>query len=147
MAETETVKKTTTQKPKEKKHTEYRATGKRKSAIARINLKPGSGRILVNDHSDDEYFGRATSRMIVRQPFEATGTTEKFDVFANVKGSGLSSQAGAVRHGIARALIIMNADLRKPLKSAGFLTRDAREKERRKVGCRKARRRPQYSKR
>jgi len=131
----------------EKKTTEFWATGKRKSAIARIRLRPGNGNIIVNDRSDDEYFGRATSRMIVRQPFETTGTLDKFDVLANVYGSGISSQAGAVRHGIARALISMNTDLRKPLKSAGFLTRDAREKERRKVGRRKARRRPQYSKR
>jgi small subunit ribosomal protein S9 len=143
MAETQTG----TQKEKKAKTTEFWATGKRKSAIARIRLKPGSGSITVNSQSSDDYFGRATSRMIIKQPFEITGTVEKFDVFANVCGSGLSSQAGAVRHGISRALIEMNSDLRKPLKAAGFLTRDAREKERRKVGLRKARRRPQYSKR
>lgn len=143
----EIITKTTTPKSKEKKKAEFWATGKRKSAIARIRLRPGNGSILVNQRPDNEYFGRETLRMIVRQPFDATGTNDKFDVMANVQGSGLSSQAGAVRHGIARALLSMNADLRKPLKTAGFLTRDAREKERRKVGRRKARRRPQYSKR
>lgn len=143
----EIITKTTTPKSKEKKKAEFWATGKRKSAIARIRLRPGNGNILVNQRPDKEYFGRETLRMIVRQPFDATGTNDKFDVMANVQGSGLSSQAGAVRHGIARALLSMNADLRKPLKTAGFLTRDAREKERRKVGRRKARRRPQYSKR
>ncbi len=141
MAETQTT------TAKEKKRAEFWATGKRKTAIARIRLKPGVGEILVNEQAADAYFGRATSRMIIRQPFEITGTNEKFDVIAQVDGSGLSSQAGAIRHGISRALITMNPDLRKPLKSAGFLTRDAREKERRKVGLRKARRRPQYSKR
>lgn len=135
------------QKDKKTKTNEFWATGKRKSAIARIRIRPGIGTITVNKKPADEYFGRATSRMIIKQPFEVTGTTEKFDVFANVCGSGLSSQAGAVRHGISRALIEMNPDLRKPLKAGGYLTRDAREKERRKVGLRKARRRPQYSKR
>jgi small subunit ribosomal protein S9 len=143
----ETITKTTTPKSKEKKRAEFWATGKRKSAVARVRLRPGNGNITVNDRPDNDYFGRDTSRMIVRQPFEVTGTNDKFDVLVNVTGSGLSSQAGAVRHGISRALISMNADLRKPLKTSGFLTRDAREKERRKVGCRKARRRPQYSKR
>lgn len=131
----------------DKKKNLFLAKGKRKSATARVRLQPGTGIITVNKRPSDEYFGRATSRMIIQQAFEITGTTEKFDVAANVDGSGLSSQAGALRHGISRALIAMNPDLRKPLKSAGFLTRDAREKERRKVGCRKARRRPQYSKR
>ena len=134
-------------KEKKKKNNEFWANGKRKSAIARVRLKPGNGTIIVNKRPSDEYFGRATSRMIIQQAFEVTGTVEKFDVTVNVDGSGLSSQAGALRHGISRALIAMNPDLRKPLKAAGFLTRDAREKERRKVGCRKARRRPQYSKR
>jgi len=123
------------------------AKGKRKTAIARVRLTPGTGIVTVNKRPSGEYFGRATSRMIIQQAFEITGTQEKFDVAANVVGSGLSSQAGALRHGISRALLAMNPDLRKPLKAAGFLTRDAREKERRKVGCRKARRRPQYSKR
>lgn len=131
----------------DKKKNLFLAKGKRKSATARVRLQPGTGVITVNKRPSDEYFGRATSRMIIQQAFEITGTTEKFDVAANVDGSGLSSQAGALRHGISRALIIMNPDLRKPLKAAGFLTRDAREKERRKVGCRKARRKPQYSKR
>jgi len=140
MAELETA-------ARDKKRTEFIATGKRKTAIARVRLRSGNGTITVNDCPSDEYFGRPTSRMLILQPFEVTGTKEKFDVDINVVGSGSSSQAGAVRHGIARALIAMNPDLRKPLKTAGFLTRDAREKERRKVGCRKARRRPQYSKR
>ena len=131
----------------DKKKNLFLAKGKRKSATARVRLTPGTGIVTVNKRPSDEYFGRATSRMIIQQAFEITGTTEKFDVAANVDGSGLSSQAGALRHGISRALIIMNPDLRKPLKAAGFLTRDAREKERRKVGCRKARRKPQYSKR
>ena len=131
----------------DKKKNLFLAKGKRKSATARVRLQPGTGIITVNKRPSDEYFGRATSRMIIQQAFEITGTTDKFDVAVNVDGSGLSSQAGALRHGISRALIIMNPDLRKPLKAAGFLTRDAREKERRKVGCRKARRRPKYSKR
>ena len=130
-----------------KKKNIFWAKGKRKTATARVRLQPGTGIITVNKRPSDEYFGRATSRMIIQQAFEVTGTQEKFDVAANVDGSGLSSQAGALRHGISRALIEMNPDLRKPLKTAGFLTRDAREKERRKVGRRKARRRPQYSKR
>jgi len=132
---------------KKKKDNIFWAKGKRKTATARVRLTPGTGVVTVNRRPSNEYFGRATSRMIIAQAFEVTGTQEKFDVTANVDGSGLSSQAGALRHGISRALIEMNPDLRKPLKAAGFLTRDAREKERRKVGCRKARRRPQYSKR
>jgi small subunit ribosomal protein S9 len=132
---------------KDKKKNIFWAKGKRKTATARVRLQPGTGVVTVNNRPSGEYFGRATSRMIIQQAFEITGTAEKFDVAANVDGSGLSSQAGALRHGISRALIAMNPDLRKPLKAAGFLTRDAREKERRKVGCRKARRRPQYSKR
>lgn len=123
------------------------ATGKRKTSIARVRLHAGDGKIIVNEKPSETYFGRQTLQMIIKQPFEVTGTLGKFDAAVNVLGGGIASQAGAVRHGIARALLEMNADLRKPLKTAGFLTRDAREKERRKVGRRKARRRPQYSKR
>ncbi len=145
---TETTTTTETTAPaREKKRTEFNSTGKRKTSIARIRLRPGEGAITVNGKVAKEYFARPTLDMRVNQPFSVTGTAGKFDVFANVIGGGCSSQAGAVRHGIARALIRMNPDLRKPLKTEGLLTRDAREKERRKVGCRKARRRPQYSKR
>lgn len=132
---------------REKKRTEFTATGKRKTSIARIRMRPGKGTITVNEKVSAEYFTRPTLQMMVDRPFEVTGTTGKFDIFANVSGGGIAGQAGALRHGIARALITMNPDLRKPLKNNGLLTRDAREKERRKVGCRKARRRPQYSKR
>lgn len=130
-----------------KKSSEFTATGKRKTSIARVRLVPGDGKVVINKKSYEEYFGRPTLLMAVNRPFEITGTTGKFDVKVNVIGGGISSQAGAVRHGISRALLTMNADLRKPLKNDGLLTRDAREKERRKVGRRKARRRPQYSKR
>lgn len=130
-----------------KKRTEFQATGKRKTSIARVRLFAGEGTVTVNDRTLTEYFPRPTLQMAVNRPFEVTGTTGKFDALVNVCGGGIAGQAGAVRHGISRALIAMNADLRKPLKGEGLLTRDAREKERRKVGCRKARRRPQYSKR
>jgi small subunit ribosomal protein S9 len=130
-----------------KKRAEFCSTGKRKTSVARIRLCPGEGTITVNERPFQEYFPRPTLQMAVSRPFEVTGTAGKFDVAANVNGGGIAGQAGAVRHGIARALIAMNADLRKPLKTDGLLTRDAREKERRKVGRRKARRRPQYSKR
>ncbi len=133
--------------PRQKKRPDFMATGKRKNCIARVRLHPGEGKILVNEKPAETYFGRQTLQMIIRQPFEVTGTLGKYDAEINVCGGGIAGQAGAVRHGIARALLEMNADLRKPLKTAGFLTRDAREKERRKVGRRKARRRPQYSKR
>lgn len=132
---------------REKKRTEFCATGKRKTSIARIRLRPGKGDVLVNETKVEAYFTRPTLQMAVNRPFVVTGTTGKFDIVANVCGGGIAGQAGAVRHGIARALITMNPDLRKPLKVDGLLTRDAREKERRKVGRRKARRRPQYSKR
>lgn len=135
------------QTTKEKKHAEFPASGKRKTSIARVRLSAGTGNIVVNGKTYVDYFTRPTLRMMVMRPFEITGTTGKFDVSVNVCGGGVAGQAGAVRHGISRALINMNADLRKPLKSDGLLTRDAREKERRKVGRRKARRRPQYSKR
>jgi small subunit ribosomal protein S9 len=130
-----------------KKRTEFWATGKRKCAIARVRLRPGEGKITVNERPFQEFFPRPTLQLAVNRPFEVTGTGGKFDVDVTVDGGGIAGQAGAVRHGIARALIGMNQDLRKPLKTDGLLTRDAREKERRKVGRRKARRRPQYSKR
>ena len=133
--------------PREKKRAIFTATGKRKCCIARVRLQAGDGKIIVNDKPAESYFGRQTLQMIIRQPFEVTGTAGKFDTDINVCGGGVAGQAGAVRHGISRALLEMNPDLRKPLKVAGYLTRDAREKERRKVGRRKARRRPQYSKR
>ena len=122
-------------------------TGRRKTATARVNLKPGSGRITVNDRSLDEFFGRETGRMIVRQPLEAVKLVNKFDIAVTVGGGGITGQAGAIRHGITRALIEYDESLRKPLRDAGFVTRDAREVERKKVGRRKARRGTQYSKR
>ena len=122
-------------------------TGRRKTATARVYLKPGSGRITVNDRSLDEFFGRETGRMIVRQPLEAVKLVSKFDIAVKVDGGGITGQAGAIRHGITRALIEYDESLRKPLRDAGFVTRDAREVERKKVGRRKARRGTQYSKR
>jgi len=122
-------------------------TGRCKTATARVYLKPGSGRITVNDRSLDEFFGRQTGRMIVRQPLEAVKLLSRFDIAVKVDGGGTTGQAGAIRHGITRALIEFDESLRKPLRDAGFVTRDAREVERKKVGRRKARRRPQYSKR
>jgi len=127
---------------------EYYGTGKRKSSVARVHLRPGSGEVLLNQRSMDEYFGGIEAlKMIVRQPFAVTETTEKFDVVATVDGGGVSSQAGAIRHGISRALCEFDAELRKKLKKAGFLTRDARAKERKKYGQKGARRRFQFSKR
>jgi small subunit ribosomal protein S9 len=122
-------------------------TGRRKTATARVYLKPGSGRITVNDRSLDQFFGRETGRMIVRQPLEAVKLVSKFDIAVKVDGGGITGQAGAIRHGITRALIEFDESLRKPLREAGFVTRDAREVERKKVGRRKARRGTQYSKR
>ncbi|HEY4449923.1 MAG TPA: 30S ribosomal protein S9 [Steroidobacteraceae bacterium] len=122
-------------------------TGRRKTATARVYLKPGNGRITVNDRSLDEFFGRETGRMIVRQPLEAVKLVNKFDIAVTVGGGGITGQAGAIRHGITRALIEYDESLRKPLRDAGFVTRDAREVERKKVGRRKARRGTQYSKR
>ena len=122
-------------------------TGRRKTATARVYLKPGSGRITVNDRSLDQFFGRETGRMIVRQPLEAVKLVDKFDIAVTVGGGGITGQAGAIRHGITRALIEYDESLRKPLRDAGFVTRDAREVERKKVGRRKARRGTQYSKR
>jgi len=122
-------------------------TGRRKTATARVYLKPGSGKITVNDRSLDEFFGRETGRMIVRQPLEAVKLVSKFDIAVTVDGGGITGQAGAIRHGITRALIEYDGTLRKALRDAGFVTRDAREVERKKVGRRKARRGTQYSKR
>jgi small subunit ribosomal protein S9 len=122
-------------------------TGRRKTATARVYLKPGNGRITVNERSLDEFFGRETGRMIVRQPLEAVKLVDKFDIAVTVGGGGITGQAGAIRHGITRALIEYDESLRKPLRDAGFVTRDAREVERKKVGRRKARRGTQYSKR
>ena len=122
-------------------------TGRRKTATARVYLKPGSGQITVNSRPLDEFFGRETGRMIVRQPLEAAQLTSKFDITVQVAGGGITGQAGAIRHGITRALIEYDETLRKPLRAAGFVTRDAREVERKKVGRRKARRGTQYSKR
>ena len=125
----------------------HAATGKRKSAVARVRLSSGSGEITVNQRSVVDYFGRPTSRMIIQQPFELTGTAGQYDVHANVNGGGVSAQAAAIRHGITRALIAANAEFRPALKKAGYVTRDPREVERKKYGRHKARKRPQYSKR
>ena len=127
--------------------TQYYGTGRRKSAVARVFLKPGKGDIVVNGKPVDEFFSRETGRMIVRQPLEAVELTGKFDITVHVSGGGTTGQAGAIRHGITRALIEYDDTLRKRLRSAGFVTRDAREVERKKVGRRKARRGTQYSKR
>lgn len=122
-------------------------TGRRKTSTARVYLKPGSGRILVNRRPLDEYFGRETARMIVRQPIEVAELDDQVDVKVTVRGGGGSGQAGAIRHGIARALVGYDENLKATLRAAGFITRDAREVERKKVGLHKARKRPQYSKR
>ena len=124
----------------------YSATGKRKSSIARVRLMPGDGKYVINEKTLDQYFKRETSKMIIKQPSELE-TTGRYDVYVNVKGGGINSQAGAIRHGIAKALFILNADFRSVLKKAGLLTRDSRVKERKKYGQRKARARFQYSKR
>jgi len=123
------------------------ATGRRKSATARVFLATGSGNIMVNGQPLDNFFGRETARMIVRQPLETVSMLDRIDLRVTVTGGGTSGQAGAIRHGIARALVDYDEGLRHPLRQAGFLTRDAREVERQKVGLHKARKRPQYSKR
>ena len=123
------------------------ATGRRKSSAARVFLKLGKGSITVNGRPLDEFFGRKTGVMIVRQPLELVQMTERFDINVLVEGGGITGQAGAIRHGITRALIDFDSELRKPLRAAGFVTRDAREVERKKVGRRKARRGTQFSKR
>lgn len=125
----------------------YHAIGRRKTAVARVFLKPGSGKISVNHRELDNYFGRATSRMVIRQPLAMAAVEETVDIYVNVRGGGLSGQAGAVRHGISRALQLWNPDLRSPLKKAGFLTRDSRMVERKKYGQAGARKRFQFSKR
>ncbi|MGH7815937.1 MAG: 30S ribosomal protein S9 [Candidatus Binatia bacterium] len=123
------------------------ATGRRKTSVARVFLKPGKGKITINDRSLQEYFGRETARMIVMQPFDVTQTAGSLDIDVNVTGGGNSGQAGAIRHGITRALMLLNGEFRSPLKKAGFVTRDPRAVERKKYGRHKARKRPQYSKR
>ncbi|MEI6285208.1 MAG: 30S ribosomal protein S9 [Bacillota bacterium] len=126
---------------------EFYGTGRRKTSVARVRILPGTGNIVVNGKEFDEYFPLKTLRLIIRQPLELTQTTDKFDIKLNVSGGGLSGQAGAVRHGISRALLHVDGDYRLPLKKAGFLTRDPREKERRKYGLKKARKASQFSKR
>ena len=125
----------------------FYGTGRRKSSVARVYLVPGSGNITVNKKSLDEYFGLETLKVIVKQPLVATGAEGKYDVLVNVYGGGFTGQAGAIRHGISRALLTVSADYRPVLKSAGYLTRDPRMKERKKYGLKKARRAPQFSKR
>lgn len=127
--------------------TQYYGTGRRKSSTARVFLRPGKGSIVVNQQPLDEYFGRETSRMVVRQPLELTENVEKFDAYVTVKGGGDTGQAGAIRLGITRALMEMDNELRPSLRAAGYVTRDARSVERKKVGLHKARKRPQFSKR
>lgn len=122
-------------------------TGRRKTSSARVYIRPGTGEITINKRSIEQYFGRQTARMVVRQPLDCVEMTGKFDVVVSVRGGGISGQAGAIRHGITRALIAHDESLRQPLRKAGFVTRDAREVERKKVGLHKARRAPQFSKR
>jgi len=122
-------------------------TGRRKTSTARVFLKPGSGQIVVNDRPLDEFFGRETARMVVRQPLELVEMADKFDIKVTVVGGGTTGQAGAIRHGITRALMELDETLRPALRTAGYVTRDARKVERKKVGLRKARKRPQFSKR
>ncbi|MDR0822021.1 MAG: 30S ribosomal protein S9 [Oscillospiraceae bacterium] len=125
----------------------YYGTGRRKESTARVRVYPGSGEITINDRSIDDYFGLDTLKLIVRQPLALTGTIEKFNITANVSGGGVTGQAGAIRHGIARALLQYSEELRPALKKAGLLTRDPRMKERKKYGLKAARRAPQFSKR
>ena len=125
----------------------YYGTGRRKSSVARVYLVPGTGKITINKRDIDEYLGLETLKVVVRQPLVATDSTDKFDVLVNVKGGGFTGQAGAIRHGIARALLQVDPDFRPILKSAGYLTRDPRMKERKKYGLKAARRAPQFSNR
>ncbi|NLJ73458.1 MAG: 30S ribosomal protein S9 [Firmicutes bacterium] len=125
----------------------YYGTGRRKSSVARVRILPGNGKITINKRDIEEYFGRDVLSTLVRQPLVVTNTEGKYDIIANVKGGGTTGQAGAVRHGIARALITIDEDFRGPLKKAGYLTRDPRMKERKKYGLKKARKAPQFSKR
>ena len=127
--------------------TTFYGTGRRKSSVARVYITPGTGKVTINKKDMDDYFGLETLKIIVRQPLEVTGTTDKYDIRVNVHGGGFTGQAGAIRHGIARALNKADEDFRPALKKAGFLTRDSREKERKKYGLKKARRAPQFSKR
>ena len=127
--------------------TQYYGTGRRKTSTARVFLRPGTGSISINNRTLEQYFGRETARMIVMQPLQLTETAEKFDVYVTVTGGGGFGQAGAIRHGITRALMEYDETLRPTLRQAGFVTRDAREVERKKVGLRKARKKPQFSKR
>ncbi|ORT48295.1 30S ribosomal protein S9 [Vibrio sp. qd031] len=126
---------------------QYYGTGRRKSSTARVFIKPGSGNIVINKRGLDEYFGRPTARMVVKQPLELVEMTENLDLYITVSGGGTTGQAGAIRHGITRALMELDESLRPALRAAGYVTRDARKVERKKVGLRKARRRPQFSKR
>lgn len=126
---------------------QYYGTGRRKKSVARVRLVPGQGRIMINNREMSEYFGLKTLELIVKQPLELTNTTDQYDVLVNVHGGGTTGQAGAIRHGISRALLEVDADFRKALKKEGFLTRDPRMKERKKYGLKKARRAPQFSKR
>ena len=125
----------------------FYGTGRRKKSVARVRVYPGTGKITINDRSIDDYFGLETLKLIVRQPLALTGTTEKFDIVCRVTGGGVTGQAGAIRHGLSRALLQYDEALRPALKKAGFLTRDPRMKERKKYGLKGARRAPQFSKR
>ena len=125
----------------------FYGTGRRKSSVARVRLYPGSGKIIINNRDVDDYFGLETLKLIINQPFGITNTTGKFDIVANVNGGGISGQAGAIRHGVARALLLADETYRPLLKKAGFLTRDPRMKERKKYGLKAARRASQFSKR
>ena len=126
---------------------QFYGTGRRKSSVARVRLVPGTGKILINNRDIDDYFGLETLKVVVRQPLVATDTLGKFDVLAKVNGGGFTGQAGAIRHGISRALLTVEEEYRAPLKAAGFLTRDSRMKERKKYGLKAARRASQFSKR
>ncbi len=149
MAEQETVKaKKTTKKIPANKNVEFAATGRRKNSIARVRITPnGKGQFIINKKNIDEYFNLGVYKLVANQPFEITQTTGKYDVVVNVHGGGLSGQAGAIRHAIARALIKADESLKAEIKKAGFLTRDARVKERKKYGLKKARKAPQFRKR
>ena len=125
----------------------FYATGRRKTSVARVYLREGKGSVIINGQALDDYFGRETARMVVLQPFQVTQTMGNFNAAVNVQGGGISGQAGAIRHGITRALLQVNPEFRSPLKTAGFVTRDPRAVERKKYGRHKARKRPQYSKR
>ena len=133
--------------PKKKSNVTYIGTGRRKSSVARVFMTPGTGKIMVGEKTLEEYLPQEILRMVVKSPLVETGTEGQYDILINVYGGGLTGQAGAMRHGIARALLEVGEDLRPVLKKAGFLTRDSRAKERKKYGLRGARRRPQYSKR